>query len=175
MARFRCARRCNLRLPDRAGLAAMHFPCTPQNESLLTEKKRQGKGSFPLALQTVKKHLGGVGGAAAPLTFIRIRRLCRRGGLLILPAKSIPYKFGRPLVGRICFLAKVVKTTFARKRQGKSSFPLALLYWMKNYFFTGVGVATELLPFPSPISCCINKKIPTPRSTSPTLAIPGNT
>ena len=109
MARFRCARRCNLRLPDRVGLAAMHFPCTPQNESLLTEKKRQGKSSFPLALQTVKKHLGGVGGAAAPLTFIRIRRLCRRGGLLILPAKSIPYKFGRPLVGRICFLAKVVK------------------------------------------------------------------
>lgn len=99
MARFRCARRCNLRLPDRGGLAAMHFLCTPQNESILTEKKRQGKGSFPLAL----------------------------------------------------------------------------LYWMKNYFFTGVGVATELLPFPSPISCCINKKIPTPRSTSPTLAIPGNT
>ena len=83
---------------------SMHFP----NESILTEKKRQGKGSFPLALQTVKKLLGGVGGAAAPLTFIRIRRLCRRGGLLILPAKSIPYKFGRPLVGRICFLAKVV-------------------------------------------------------------------
>ena len=62
-----------------------------------------------------------------------------------------------------------------KKRQGKGSFPLALLYWMKNYFFTGVGVATELLPFPSPISCCINKKIPTPRSTPPTLAIPGNT
>ena len=51
---------------------SMHFP----NESILTEKKRQGKSSFPLALQTVKKHLGGVGGAAAPLTFIRIRRLC---------------------------------------------------------------------------------------------------
>lgn len=99
MARFRCARRCSLRLPDRVGLAAMHFPCIPQNESILTEKKRQGK----------------------------------------------------------------------------SSFPLALLYSIKNYFFTGVGVATELLPFPSPISCCINKKIPTPRSTSPTLAIPGNT
>ena len=115
MARFRCARRCNLRLPDRVGLAAMHFPCTPQNESLLTEKKRQGKSSFPLALQTVKKHLGGVGGAAAPLTFIRIRRLCRRGGWLILLAKSIPYKFGRPLVGRICFLTKVVKTTFVTR------------------------------------------------------------
>ena len=115
MARFRCARRCNLRLPDRVGLAAMHFPCTPQNESLLTEKKRQGKSSFPLALQTVKKHLGGVGGAAAPLTFIRIRRLCRRGGLLILPAKSIPYKFGRPLVGRICFFEKVAKGTFSRR------------------------------------------------------------
>ena len=53
--------------------------------------------------QTVKKPLEGVGGAAAPLTFIRIRRLCRRGGLLILLAKSIPYKFGRPLVERICF------------------------------------------------------------------------
>ena len=92
------------------------FSLPPQNESILTEKKkRQGKGSFPLALQTVKKPLGGVGGAAAPLTFIRIRRLCRRGGLLILLAKSIPYKFGRPLVGRICFLAKVVKTTFATR------------------------------------------------------------
>ena len=99
---------------------SMHFP----NESILTEKKRQGKSSFPLALQTVKKHLGGVGGAAAPLTFIRIRRLCRRGGLLILPAKSIPYKFGRPLVGRICFLAKVVKTTFVTRgsARGKAAF-----------------------------------------------------
>ena len=70
---------------------------------------------FLPALRLSKKALEGVGGAAAPLTFIRIRRLCRRGGLLILLAKSIPYKFGRPLVGRICFLAKVVKTTFATR------------------------------------------------------------
>ena len=34
-------------------------------------------------------------------------------GLLILLAKSIPYKFGRPLVDRICFLAKVASATFA--------------------------------------------------------------
>ena len=64
--------------------------------------------------QTVKKPLGGVGGAAAPLTFIRVRRL--RGPLILL-AKSIPYNFGRPLVGRNCFLAKVVKTTFATRRR----------------------------------------------------------
>ena len=68
--------------------------------------------------QTVKKPLEGVGGAAAPLTFIRIRRLCRRGGLLILLAKSIPYKFGRPLVDRICFLAKVVKPLLRHAETG---------------------------------------------------------
>ena len=65
--------------------------------------------------QTVKKPLEGVGGAAAPLTFIRIWRLCRRGGLLILLAKSIPYKFGRPLVERICFLEKVAFATFSTR------------------------------------------------------------
>ncbi len=66
-------------------------------------------------LQAVKKPRGGVGGAATPPTFIRIRRLCRRGGSLILLAKSIPYTFGRPLVGRRCFLEKVVKTTFSTR------------------------------------------------------------
>ena len=152
---------------------SMHFP----NESILTEKKRQGKSSFPLALQTVKKLLGGVGGAAAPLTFIRIRRLCRRGGLLILPCKINSLQIRTTSGWPNLLPRKSGENHFRdmRKRQGKSSFPLALLYSIKNYFFTGVGVATELLPFPSPISCCINKKIPTPRSTSPTLAIPGNT
>ena len=66
-------------------------------------------------VQTVKKPLGGVGGAAAPLTFIRVSRLCRLRGSLILLAKSIPYKFGRPLVDRICFLEKVVLTTFSTR------------------------------------------------------------
>ena len=66
-------------------------------------------------VQTVEKPQGGVGGAAAPLTFIRIRRLCRRGWLLIVLAKSIPYKVGRPLVDRICFLAKVGLPTFATR------------------------------------------------------------
>ncbi len=57
----------------------------------------------------------GVGGAAAPPTFNRVSRLCRLRGLLILLAKSIPYKFGRPLVDRICFLGKVVLTTFSTR------------------------------------------------------------
>ena len=57
----------------------------------------------------------GVGGAAAPPTFNRVSRLCRLRGLLILLAKSIPYKFGRPLVDRICFLEKVVLTTFSTR------------------------------------------------------------
>ena len=73
----------------------------------------QGTG----ARQTVKKTLGGVGGAAAPTTFIRVSRLCRLRGLLILLAKSIPYKFGRPLVDRICFLEKVVSATFSTRRR----------------------------------------------------------
>ena len=65
--------------------------------------------------QTVKKPSGGVGGAAAPLTFIRVSRLCRLRGSLILLAKSIPYKFGRPLVDRICFLEKVASATFSTR------------------------------------------------------------
>ena len=65
--------------------------------------------------QTVKKPLGGVGGAAAPLTFIRVSRLCRLRGSLILLAKSIPYNFGRPLVGRSCFLEKVGTPTFSTR------------------------------------------------------------
>ena len=67
------------------------------------------------ACQTVKKPSGGVGGAAAPLTFLRVSRLCRLRGLLILLAKSIPYKFGRPLVDRICFLDKVAFATFSTR------------------------------------------------------------
>ena len=70
--------------------------------------KRQG-------VQTVKKPSGGVGGAAAPLTFLRVSRLCRLRGSLILLAKSIPYKFGRPLVDRICFLEKVASATFSTR------------------------------------------------------------
>ena len=65
--------------------------------------------------QTVKKPSGGVGGAAAPLTFLRVSRLCRLRGSLILLAKSIPYKFGRPLVDRICFLEKVASATFSTR------------------------------------------------------------
>ena len=68
-----------------------------------------------LPSQTVKKPSGGVGGAAAPLTFIRVSRLCRLRGSLILLAKSIPYKFGRPLVDRICFLEKVASATFSTR------------------------------------------------------------
>ena len=71
---------------------------------------------FPTgAPQTVKKTSGGVGGAAAPLTFLRVSRLCRLRGSLILLAKSIPYKFGRPLVDRICFLEKVASATFSTR------------------------------------------------------------
>ena len=46
---------------------------------------------------------------------IRVSRLCRLRGLLILLAKSIPYKFGRPLVDRICFLEKVAFATFSTR------------------------------------------------------------
>ena len=66
-------------------------------------------------LQAVKKPSGGVGGAAASPTFIRVSRLCRLRGLLILLAKSIPYKFGQPLVDRICFLEKVAFATFSTR------------------------------------------------------------
>ena len=65
-----------------------------------------------------KKPSGGVGGAAAPLTFIRVSRLCRLRGSLILLAKSIPYNFGRPLVGRSCFLEKVGSSTFSTRCAG---------------------------------------------------------
>ena len=74
--------------------------------------------------QTVERSQRGVGGAVAPPTSIPIRRLCRVkvgfshekpscfAGLLILLAKSIPYKFGRPLVDRIRFLEKWRKPLF---------------------------------------------------------------
>ena len=64
---------------------------------------------------SMKKLWGGVGGAVVPPTFIRIRRLCRRGGSFILLAKSITYTIGRPLVGRRCLLEKVVKSTFSTR------------------------------------------------------------
>ena len=83
-----------------------------------TNKARRLWKFISLAVSDCQKTLEGVGGAAAPLTFIRIRRLCRRGGLLILLAKSIPYKFGRPLVDRICFLAKVVKPLLRHAETG---------------------------------------------------------
>ena len=76
---------------------------------------RKVKGAITPLTQTVKKPSGGVGGAAAPLTFLRVSRLCRLRGSLILLAKSIPYKFGRPLVDRICFLEKVAFATFSTR------------------------------------------------------------
>ena len=78
------------------------------------QRHRHGTGAHR-AQQTVKKPSGGVGGAAAPLTFLRVSRLCRLRGSLILLAKSIPYKFGRPLVDRICFLEKVASATFSTR------------------------------------------------------------
>ena len=106
-------------------------------ERLLMHKKTK-ELTFP-RFRLSKKPSGGVGGAAAPLTFIRVSRLCRRtvgfsnempsrfatavfleekqrlAGSLILLAKSIPYKFGRPLVDRICFLEKVADATFSTR------------------------------------------------------------
>ena len=136
--------------------ARMFPPSAPPNFPKAFGRCRRGRSpsdfhSYPAALPT-----GRVVDFACKINSLQIRTTS--GWPNLLPRKSGENHFCDTL-----------------KRQGKSSFPLALLYWMKNYFFTGVGVATELLPFPSPISCCINKKIPTPRSTSPTLAIPGNT
>ena len=110
------------------GLAAVG--CIPQTDSPWKAKNSYPSASadvkitlstnrrprFPTgAPQTVKKPSGGVGGAAAPLTFLRVSRLCRLRGSLILLAKSIPYKFGRPLVDRICFLEKVASATFSTR------------------------------------------------------------
>ena len=61
------------------------------------------------AYQIVNTFSGDVGGGPAPPTFVRIRRICRLGGSLILLAKSIPYKFGRPLVERICHFFHTLK------------------------------------------------------------------
>ena len=89
---------------------------------------RQSESAKPF--QTVEKPQGGVGGAAAPPTSIRIRRLCRRGGLLIVLAKSIPYKFGRLLVDRVCLLEKQRKPFFrhAAARHGLAAFLMEILY-----------------------------------------------
>ena len=61
------------------------------------------------AYQIVNKFSGDVGGDAAPPTFVCIRRICRLRRSLILLAKSIPYKFGRPLVERICHFFHTLK------------------------------------------------------------------
>ena len=143
--------------PEKAGENRPETPAFPRRRlSKSLRRCRRGRSpsdfhSYPAALPT-----GRVVDFACKINSLQIRTTS--GWPNLLPRKSGENHF-RDM----------------RKRQGKSSFPLALLYSIKNYFFTGVGVATELLPFPSPISCCINKKIPTPRSTSPTLAIPGNT
>ena len=61
------------------------------------------------AYETVNKFSGDVGGGPAPPTFVCIRRICRLRRSLILLAKSIPYKFGRPLVERICHFFHTLK------------------------------------------------------------------
>ena len=70
---------------------------TPLRCYLFHEKKRAAAYIWPCA-QTAKNSGGDAGGAEAPPSFIRIRRLCWRSGLLILQVKSIAYKCGRPLV-----------------------------------------------------------------------------
>lgn len=61
------------------------------------------------AYQIVNKYSGDVGGGPAPPTFVCIRRICRLRRSLILLAKTIPYKFGRPLVERICHFFHTLK------------------------------------------------------------------
>ena len=68
-------------------------------------------GYFATALSGCRIPPGGAGGAAAPPTAIRDRRLYRRGGLLILLAKSIPSSFGRSLVVQSRFLGKASEAT----------------------------------------------------------------
>ena len=108
-----------------------------------------------LRAQTVKKPSGGVGGAAASPTFIRVSRLCRLRGLLILLAKSIPYKFGRPLVDRICFLEKVAFATFSTR--------CARSCWLRAYFSVLIYLANFLCLSPPPL--------PTDQSTQAILTV----
>ena len=61
------------------------------------------------AYQIVNTFSGDVGGDTAPPTFVCIRRICRLRRSLILLAKSIPYKLGRPLVERICHFFHTLK------------------------------------------------------------------
>ena len=61
------------------------------------------------AYQIVNTFSGDVGGGPAPPTFVCIRRICRLRRSLILLAKSIPYKFWRPLVERICHFFHTLK------------------------------------------------------------------
>ena len=90
--------------------------------------------------QTVKKPSWGVGGAAAPLTFLRVSRL--RGSLILL-AKSIPYKFGRPLVDRICFLEKVASATFSTRWNGGDT---PSIFLCRQRYACQIGGGTRRIP-----------------------------
>ena len=118
-------------LPSSADCACLWNPCKEPTITTLackdtTEFALSRKRPLPSTGYTQRSPAGersdgqitsrrGVGGAAGPPTFNRVSRLCRLRGLLILLAKSIPYKFGRPLVDRICFLEKVAFATFSTR------------------------------------------------------------
>ena len=134
-------------LSDRP-LETLRGPCL---RALLRAKEAKGfssavqleRGRAPVPCGAGRARLSKTFGrcrGAAPPTFIRVSRLCRRTagfsnekpsrfatavfleensafvGLLILLAKSILPKFGRPLVDRICFLEKVASATFRLRR-----------------------------------------------------------
>ena len=104
----------SLRLPP--SLCSM---CTARRETAWRQTRVRHTKTLPdtgrkrslaqKAYQIVNKFSGDVGGGPAPPTFVCIRRICRLRRSLILLAKSIPYKFGRPLVERICHFFHTLK------------------------------------------------------------------
>lgn len=83
---------------------------------------------------------GDVGGGPAPPTFVCIRRICRLRRSLILLAKSIPYKFVRPLVERICHFFHTLKPL----AEPVASWPGFAMY---AHFYT--GFSGNVIDFPT--------------------------
>ena len=120
-----------LRLPP--SLCSM---CTARRETAW----RQTRVRHTKAYQIVNKFSGDVGGDAAPPTFVCIRRICRLRRSLILLAKSIPYKFVRPLVERICHFFHTLKPL----AEPVASWPGFAMY---AHFYT--GFSGNVIDFPT--------------------------
>ena len=79
-------------------------------------------------------------GMQPPPTFVCIRRICRLRRSLILLAKSIPYKFVRPLVERICHFFHTLKPL----AEPVASWPGFAMY---AHFYT--GFSGNVIDFPT--------------------------